>query len=64
MLIKDDLQWKGDGGSLSNLGFWDLKLRAQIGRDLRTQYEETMDEPLPERLATLLERLEQQERGE
>ncbi|KLK95016.1 hypothetical protein AA309_00790 [Microvirga vignae] len=64
MLIKDEHQWRGDQGSLLNLSFWDLKMRAQLGRDLRSQYERWMKEPLPERLATLLGQLEQRERGE
>ncbi|PVE22208.1 hypothetical protein DC522_22170 [Microvirga sp. KLBC 81] len=63
MLIKDEDQWKGRQGNLSNPDFWDLKLRAQLGRDLRVHYEKAMREPLPERLATLLGQLEQRERG-
>ncbi|KLK93682.1 hypothetical protein AA309_07455 [Microvirga vignae] len=62
MLIKDERQWRGDLGSSLNPSFWDLKLRTQLGRDLRAQYEKSMREPLPERLAALLGRLEKQER--
>ena len=64
MLIKDEDQWKGKQGSLLNPDFWDLKLRAQLGRDLRAYYENTMKGPLPENRATLLGQLEQRERGE
>ena len=62
MLIKDERQWQGARGSQLNPSFWDLRLRAQLGRDLRSQYERFMDEPVPERLAALLCRLEKQER--
>jgi hypothetical protein len=62
MLIKDERQWKGALNQGLVPGFWDMKLRAQIGRDLRAGYEKTMREPLPERLAGLVEQLEQQER--
>jgi hypothetical protein len=64
MLSKDENQGNGKQDSRLNSSFWDLKLRAQLGRDLRVQYERTMKEPLPERLAVLLGRLEQRERGE
>lgn len=62
MFIKDDQQWQGTRGNSLSPGFWDLRLRAQIGRDLRTQYEKAMNAPLPERLTTLLGRLEKRER--
>lgn len=64
MLIKDDQQWRGNLNCPLNPSFWDLKLRAQLGRDLRRRYERTLKEPLPDRLARLLARLEQQERGQ
>jgi len=64
MLIKDDQQWRGDLNSPLNPSFWDRRLRAQLGRDLRSQYESALKEPLPDRLASLLARLEQQERGQ
>lgn len=63
MFIEDDQQWQGARGNSLSPGFWDLRLRAQIGRDLRAQYEKAMNEPLPERLTTLLGRLEAQERA-
>ena len=63
MFIEDDQQWKGTSGTSPSPGFWDLRLRAQIGRDLRAQYENALNEPLPERLATLLSRLEKRERA-
>lgn len=62
MFIEDDQQRQGTQGSSLSPGFWDLRLRTQIGRDLRAQYEEAMNEPLPERLTTLLGRLEKRER--
>jgi len=38
--------------------FWRDRLRAQIGRDLRSRYQDILDQPLPEHLAALLEQLE------
>ena len=64
MLIKEERQWKGARNHALLPGFWDLKLRAQIGRDLRAGYEKAMREPLPERLAGLVEQLERRERSD
>ena len=44
--------------------FWEARLRAQIGRDLRSIYEEAFKEPLPPHLAVLLARLEQIEQAD
>ncbi len=38
--------------------FWDNLLRAAIARDLRAKYEDTFSDPLPERLARLIDQLE------
>ena len=38
--------------------FWDNLLRAAIARDLRSKYEGTVSDPLPERLARLIDQLE------
>lgn len=61
MLIGNKHQWKASQEGVLSPRFWDLRLQAQIGRDLRRQYEQSMNEPLPERLTALLNRLEEQE---
>jgi hypothetical protein len=38
--------------------FWDNLLRAAIARDLRAKYEDAFSDPLPERLARLIDQLE------
>ena len=38
--------------------FWDDLLRAAIARDLREKYEDTLAQPPPERLTTLITELE------
>lgn len=38
--------------------FWDDLLRAAIARDLRETYEDTLAQPPPERLTTLITELE------
>jgi Anti-sigma factor NepR len=39
-------------------GFWDIELRARIGRDLRSIFQGTLDEPLPPHLDQLLAEIE------
>jgi hypothetical protein len=41
-----------------NPQFWDDRLRAGIACDLRSHYQETVDQPLPPRLSALLQQLE------
>lgn len=38
--------------------FWDRQLRARIGQDLRSIFETSLNEPLPERLSHLLHKME------
>ena len=38
--------------------FWDRQLRARIGQDLRSIFETSLNEPLPERLRSLLHKME------
>ncbi|HEX2556380.1 MAG TPA: NepR family anti-sigma factor [Microvirga sp.] len=40
--------------------FWDRQLRAQIGRDLRALFENSMQEPLPERITRMIEEMDRQ----
>ncbi|MBQ0820612.1 hypothetical protein KBI52_10390 [Microvirga sp. HBU67558] len=55
--IARELSNKTESNSL-NPQFWDDMLRASIGRDLRSRYQDTFDQPLPQRLSALLEQLE------
>jgi hypothetical protein len=41
-----------------NPQFWDDRLRAGIARDLRSHYQDTVDQPLPQHLSALLKQLE------
>ena len=45
-----------------NGSFWDDLLRAAIARDLREKYEDTLAQPPPERLTTLITELERRVR--
>ncbi len=38
--------------------FWDRQLRAQLGRDLRSIFENSLKEPLPEHLSSPLLQIE------
>ena len=38
--------------------FWDRQLRARIGQDLRSIFESSLNEPLPEHLSSLLIQME------
>ncbi len=38
--------------------FWDRQLRARIEQDLRSIFETSLNEPLPERLSHLLHKME------
>ncbi len=38
--------------------FWDRQLRARIGQDLRSIFETSLNEPLPEHLSSLLLQME------
>ena len=38
--------------------FWDRQLRARIGQDLRSIFETSLNEPLPEHLSSLLIQME------
>lgn len=64
MFIADKDQWKREQGSVMSPAVWDRRLSAQLGRDLRVQYEEAMKGPLPNCLVMLLVRLEERERME
>ena len=47
-----------DENNALNPRFWDDRLRAGIARDLRSHYQDTVDQPLPLRLSALLKQLE------
>ena len=55
--IARELSSKTENNSL-NPQFWDDMLRASIARDLRSHYQDTVDQPLPQRLSALLKKLE------
>jgi hypothetical protein len=55
--IARELSSKTENNSL-NPQFWDDRLRAGIARDLRSHYQDTVDQPLPQRLSALLKQLE------
>ncbi len=38
--------------------FWDRQLRARIGQDLRSIFETSLNEPVPEHLSSLLRQIE------
>lgn len=38
--------------------FWDRQLRARLGQDLRSIFETSLNEPLPEHLSSLLFQME------
>jgi hypothetical protein len=38
--------------------FWDRQLRAKIGQDLRTLFEESLSEPVPDQLNRLIGQME------
>ena len=57
--IARELSNKNENNSL-NPQFWDDTLRASIGRDLRSRYQDTFDQPLPRRLSALLKQFERQ----
>jgi len=42
--------------------FWDRQLRARIGQDLRSIFERSLNEPLPERLNSRLLQIETEAR--
>ena len=47
-----------DENNALNPRFWDNRLRAGFAHDLRSHYQETVDQPLPPRLSALLKQLE------
>ena len=47
-----------DENNALNPRFWDDRLRAGIARDLRSHYQDTVDQALPQRLSALLKQLE------
>jgi hypothetical protein len=47
-----------DQNNALNPRFWDDRLRAGLARDLRSHYQDTVDQPLPQRLSALLKQLE------
>jgi hypothetical protein len=55
--IARELSNETENNSL-NPQFWDDRLRAGIARDLRSHYQDTFDQPLPQRLSALLKQLE------
>ncbi len=38
--------------------FWSQQLRARLGQDLRTIFEDSLEEPLPERISRVLGQME------
>ncbi len=40
--------------------FWDRQLRARLGQDLRAMFEDTLEEPLPDRISLALGQMERE----
>jgi hypothetical protein len=56
-LTTRELSNRTENNSL-NPQFWDDMLRASIGHDLRSRYQDTFDQPVPQRLSALLKQFE------
>lgn len=49
-----------DGPHHGDAPFWDRQLRARIGQDLRAIFQDTLTDPLPERVSRVLGQMEGQ----